>query len=312
MSGLAWVAVLACAGSLALAVLLVAAPRRPKVPLSRLDPDAAPAVGRLAGAAADTTALAERLLRRSGRTGQLQTLLEQAGMQSRPAEVLVITGGVALGAGAVGVGLSGPGTGLLLTLLAPFVVAGVISVRRSRRRSAFMAQLDDSLQLMASSLRAGHSVLRALDAVSRDSESPTAEEFSRVVNETRVGRDVNAALDEVAQRTGSEDFAWVVQAIAIHREVGGNLAEVLDSVGTTIRERSELRRQARVLSAEGRMSGVVLFTLPLAVSGLLAMVAPDYMAALVQSSTGLLMLAVATVLMAGGALWLRSIVKVRF
>jgi len=312
MSGLAWVAVLACAGSLALVVLLVAAPRRPKVPLSRLDPDAAPAVGRLAGAAADTTALAERLLRRSGRTGQLQTLLEQAGIQSRPAEVLVVTGGVALGAGAVGVGLSGPGTGLLLALAAPFVVAGFVSVRRSRRRSAFMAQLDDSLQLMASSLRAGHSVLRALDAVSRDSESPTAEEFSRVVNETRVGRDVNAALDEVAQRTGSEDFAWVVQAIAIHREVGGNLAEVLDSVGTTIRERSELRRQARVLSAEGRMSGVVLFTLPLAVSGLLAMVAPDYMAALVQSSTGLLMLAVATVLMAGGALWLRSIVKVRF
>jgi tight adherence protein B len=312
MSAPVWLAVVACAVAVGLLVLLIAAPKRARVPLSRLDPDAAPARGRLTGAAEDTTALAERLLRKMGRTGQLQNLLEQAGVQSRPAEVLVVTGGVALGAGAVGLGVSGIGTGLLLALAAPFVVAAVISRRRSRRRAAFMTQLDDSLQLMASSLRAGHSVLRALDAVSRDSESPTAEEFSRVVNETRVGRDVNEALAEVAQRTGSEDFAWLVQAIAIHREVGGNLAEVLDSVGTTIRERNELRRQARVLSAEGRASGVVLFTLPLAVSGILAVAAPDYMGALVQSPTGLLMLAVAAALMAVGAFWLRSIVKVRF
>jgi tight adherence protein B len=312
MSALVWLGVLACAASLALAVLLVVTPGRTKVPLSRLDPDAAPARSRFAGAAEHTTVLADRLLKRLGRTGQLQNVLEQAGIRSRPAEVLVVAGGAALGAGAVGLGLSGIGTGLLLALAAPLVVAAVVSIRRSRRQAAFTAQLDDSLQLMASSLRAGHSVLRALDAVSRDSESPTAEEFSRVVNETRVGRDVNEALEEVAQRTASEDFAWVVQAISIHREVGGNLAEVLDGVGTTIRERNELRRQARVLSAEGRSSGVVLFTLPLAVSGLLALVAPDYMGVLVQSSLGLLMLAAAAALMTVGALWLRSIVKVRF
>jgi len=307
-----WAGVLAVVAALALAAALVAAPRRPRVPLSRLDPDAAPARSRLAGAAEDTTAFAERLLRRLGRTGQLQTALEQAGIRVRPAEALVITGGATIGAFAAGVVLSGAGTGLLLALVAPLAAVGVVHVRRTRRRAAFMEQLDDSLRLMASSLRAGHSVLRALDAVSHDAESPTAEEFSRVVNETRVGRDVNVALEEVAQRTGSEDFAWVVQAIAIHREVGGNLAEVLDGVGTTIRERNELRRQARVLSAEGRASGVVLFTLPLAVSGLLALVAGDYMAVLVRSSAGLVMLAVAAALMGVGAVWLRSIVKVRF
>lgn len=312
MSAPVWLAVLAGAASIALVVLLVAIPKRTTVPLSRLDPHAAPARSRLAGAAEDTTALADRLLERMGRTGQFQNLLEQAGIQSRPAEVVVISGGMVLGAGALGLLLGGIGVGLLLVLVAPLVVAAVISVRRSRRQAAFMAQLDESLQLMASSLRAGHSVLRALDAVSRDSESPTAEEFSRVVNETRVGRDVKEALEEVAQRTGSEDFSWVVQAIAIHREVGGNLAEVLDGVGTTIRERNELRRQARVLSAEGRASGVVLFTLPLAVSGLLAVVAPDYMGALVRSSTGVVMLAAAGALMVVGTLWLRSIVKVRF
>ncbi len=312
MTALLWTGVIAVVAGLALGGLLVAAPRRPTVPLSRLVPDAAPPQSRLAGAAADATALAERLLRRIGRSGQLQSVLEQAGIQARPAEVLVICAGAVLGAGAAGIVLSGAGVGFLLALVAVLGVVATISVRRSRRRAAFMDQLDDSLRLMASSLRAGHSVLRALDAVSHDAESPTSEEFSRVVNETRVGRDVNEALAEVAERTGSEDFAWVVQAISIHRDVGGNLAEVLDGVGNTIRERNELRRQARVLSAEGRSSGVVLFTLPLAVSGLLAVVAPDYMSPLLRSSSGLVMLAVAAGLMCVGALWLRSIVKVRF
>lgn len=312
MPALVWAGLFAITAALALAVVAVVVPGRPKVPLSRLDPDAVPERSRLAGAAEDTTALAERLLGRTGRTGQLQGVLEQAGIQARPAEMVVIATGATLGAGGLGVVLGGAGVGLLLAVAAPLVVAGVVSVRRTRRQAAFMEQLDDSLRLMASSLRAGHSVLRALEAVSHDAESPTAEEFSRVVNETRVGRDLTDALAEVAHRTGSEDFAWVVQAIAIHRDVGGNLAEVLDGVGTTIRERNELRRQARVLSAEGRASGVVLFVLPLAVSGLLAVVAPDYMSTLVRSSTGLVMLAVAAALMCAGALWLRSIVKVRF
>jgi tight adherence protein B len=208
--------------------------------------------------------------------------------------------------------LGGVGLGLLFALLSPLAVAGFVSMRRTRRRAAFTAQLDDALQLMASSLRAGHSVLRAVDAVSRDAGSPAAEEFSRVVNETRIGRDVNVALEEVAQRTASEDFAWVVQAIAIHREVGGNLAEVLDGVGTTIRERNELRRQARVLSAEGRISGIVLFVMPIAVSSLLALAAPEYMGQLLTSSVGLVLLTIAGALMTIGAFWLRSAVKVRF
>jgi tight adherence protein B len=219
---------------------------------------------------------------------------------------------VALGAGALGTVLGGVGLGLLFALLSPLAVAGFVSMRRTRRRAAFTAQLDDALQLMASSLRAGHSVLRAVDAVSRDAGSPAAEEFSRVVNETRIGRDVNVALEEVAQRTASEDFAWVVQAIAIHREVGGNLAEVLDGVGTTIRERNELRRQARVLSAEGRISGIVLFVMPIAVSSLLALAAPEYMGQLLTSSVGLVLLTIAGALMTIGAFWLRSAVKVRF
>jgi tight adherence protein B len=312
VSALLWAGALACAASIALVVLLVAGPRRPTVPLSRLDPTATPAPGRLASAAADTAALAERVLHRMGRAPQLATVLETAGMQVRPADVVVITGGAAVGAGALGALMGGPWLGLLFAAAAPMGTVLVIGGRRRRRQKAFTEQLDDSLQLMASSLRAGHSVLRALDAVSRDTEAPTSVEFSRVVNETRVGRDVNVALAEVAERTASEDFAWVVQAIAIHREVGGNLAEVLDRVGATIRERNELRREALALSAEGRVSGVVLLVMPVGVTGVLAVVAPGYLAPLTGTGTGLVLLTVATGLMITGALWLRSVVKVRF
>ena len=107
---------------------------------------------------------------------------------------------------------------------------------------------------MAGSLRAGHSLLRAVDSVASEADAPTSEEFARIVNETRVGRDLNDALDEVAERMGSDDFTWVAQAIAIHREVGGNLAEVLDAVGHTIRERNAIRRQVKALAAEGKLS----------------------------------------------------------
>ena len=116
--------------------------------------------------------------------------------------------------------------------MVPLAARIIVGVRAGRRKAAFADQLDGSLQLMASSLRAGHSLLRAMDSVAQDAPPPTSEEFARIVNETRVGRDLGEALDEVAARMGSDDFRWVAQAIAIHREVGGNLAEVLDVVAT--------------------------------------------------------------------------------
>jgi tight adherence protein B len=136
---------------------------------------------------------------------------------------------------------------------------------------------------MAGNLRAGHSLLRALDTVSREAEQPTSTEFSRVLNETRVGRPLGDCLDEIANRMRSDDFTWVAQAIAIHREVGGDLAEVLDTVSRTIRERNQIRRQVKALSAEGRMSGYVLMALPIGVTGFLMMSNPGYLTKLTQS-----------------------------
>ena len=312
MTGLALLGIGAVVVALAIAGVLVVGLHRTKVPLSRLDPDAAPAATRLAGAAEDANALAERLLDRSGRRHLLEAALERAGIELKPADVVVVTtvGGV-VGAG-IGAVIGGPVLAVLLAAVAPVVAKVVIDGKRNRRQAAFADQLDDTLQLMASSMRAGHSVLRAVDAVSRDTEAPTSEEFARVVNETRVGRDLNVALEEVADRTGSQDFEWVVQAIAIHREVGGNLAEILDRVSGTIRERTQLRRHAKSLSAEGRISGIVLIAMPFVVFGLVSVIAPGYSRALVTTGIGNAMLAVALLLIVVGGLWVRATVKVRF
>jgi tight adherence protein B len=208
--------------------------------------------------------------------------------------------------------LGGPVPAVLLGAAGPVGARLLLRVKGSRRQAAFADQLDDSLQLMASSLRAGHSLLRALDSVSQEAASPTAEEFTRIVNETRVGRDLADSLEEVAARMGSDDFTWVAQAIAIHREVGGNLAEVLDTVGHTIRERNAIRRQVQALSAEGKLSAVVLMALPFGVTGFISLTNPAYLAKFTQSLTGWAMLAVATTMLVVGGLWLKKTVAIRF
>jgi len=196
--------------------------------------------------------------------------------------------------------------------LVPVGARMFLSMKTSRRQAAFADQLDDSLQLMASSLRAGHSVLRAIDAVSHEAASPTAEEFARIVNETRVGRDLTASLEEVARRMGSDDFVWIAQAIAIQREVGGNLAEVLDAVGHTIRERNAIRRQVKALSAEGKLSAYVLMALPFGICGFIWLTNPSYIAGFFTSPIGWAMLAMAALLLIAGGFWLKKMVSVKF
>lgn len=111
-----------------------------------------------------------------------------------------------------------------------------------------------------------------------EAEKPTSVEFARIINETRVGRELGHALNEAAHRMKSEDFVWVTQAIAINREVGGNLAEVRDGVNETIRERNAIRRQVKALAAEGKLSALVLMALPFGVPGFLMVSNPAYLA----------------------------------
>ena len=163
---------------------------------------------------------------------------------------------------------------------------------------------------MASSLRAGHSFLQALDTIAREIAAPANVEFQRLVAEIRLGRPAEDALESLADRVGSSDFRWAVLAVNIQREVGGNLAEILDNVSDTLRERATMRRQIRVLTAEGRLSAWVLAILPFAIAIYMFAVNPDYISLLFTTQIGLFMLGTAGVLMVLGILWMRKIVDI--
>ena len=300
------------AAALALGAVVVLLPRR-------VAAAPAPAPGsepRVRRTAAD---LADDVLRRRGLRDRLEDALELAGIGWQPASFVLAVVGAAVAAVLLGIAVAvlrpGPAVGVLPVLLVIAVLIGarlVVSVKTTKRRAEFADQLDDTLQLVASGLRAGHSLVRALDAVAREAESPTAEEFARVVNENRLGRDVSDALADVATRMRSDDLAWVAQAVAIHREVGGNLSEVLDHVGETIRERGQVARQVATLSAEGRLSANILIGLPIVIALILSFVSPGYLTVLFTTPLGLALVGVSLLLFAVGVVWLRRTVRVDF
>lgn len=185
-----------------------------------------------------------------------------------------------------------------------------LAVRASRRCAAFAAGLPDLLQLVAGALRSGFSLPQALDAVVRDGSQPVAGEVSRALAGARLGVELEEGLESVAERMRSRDLSWTVMAIRIQRTVGGNLAEVLLTTVQTMRERAQVHRQVRALTAEGRLSAYILVALPVGIGGFLFLTRPQYMRPLVSEPMGLVMLAVAGVLVGLGSLWLSRLVKV--
>ncbi|OAV76762.1 type II secretion system F family protein [Dietzia sp. 111N12-1] len=289
---------------------LIFSPVPGRIPRERRRPGMAEGPGPISRAATAATEAIDSLLRRRGTPGASQ--LERAGIRMGPQDYVFLVIVAAVVAFALGLLISGPLMGVLMALLAPAGAYVLLQVLAARRRAAFADQLDDSLQLMSSSLRAGHSMLQALASVAREAEEPTSEEFARIINETRVGRDLASALDETANRMGSQDFVWVTQAIAINREVGGNLAEVLDAVGHTIRERNQIRRQVKALAAEGKISAYVLMSLPIGIGGFLFVTNPSYIGVLTQSPLGWGMIAAGVVMLIIGGIWLSKVVKIKF
>lgn len=243
---------------------------------------------------------------------KLGTRLEAAGMQIKPAEWLLIHVGLAVGAGLVGLlitsgGIIGMAIGLFFGVLGPWAFLGF---KRSRRVKAFNAQLADTLQLIAGSLSAGLSLAQSVDTVVREGQNPIGTEFRRALIETRLGVEIEDALSGIAERMESKDFEWVIMAIRIQREVGGNLAELLNKVAETIREREYLERQVLTLSAEGRLSVWILGGLPPAFIAYLAVANPTYLEPLFTTTIGWLMLGLMVVLEVVGVFWMKRVVKV--
>ncbi|WP_336649829.1 type II secretion system F family protein [Kocuria rosea] len=299
-----------------LGLFVVFRSRTPRLPMDRRRPprttrDQTPSqLTRLTGV---TTEAVSEFLEERGWTRRIAAALENAGIRASPADFLVLVAAGAAAATAVGTIVGGVLLGVLFLLVAPMVAKVAVGFLTARRKRAFADQLDDTLQLFAGSLRAGHSLLRAVDAVARESQSPTSEELTRVVNETRLGMDLDTSLDLTAQRMESEDFSWVAQAIGIHREVGGDLAEVLDRVAGTIRERNQIRRQVKTLSAEGKMSAYILMSLPVLIAAVLSLIAPEYISQFLTSGIfGYAMIVVALLMFAIGGFWMSRIVKIQF
>jgi tight adherence protein B len=137
-------------------------------------------------------------------------------------------------------------------------------------------------------------------------------EFTRVINEHRIGRDLIAALTHTAERMKSEDFRWVAEAVAVHRETGGNLNEIIDRVGGTMRERRQVREQVYALSAEGRLSAVILMLLPPIGIGAFALVNPGYMDPLFTTTTGKIVIACSLVLYVIGGFWIKKLTDLEY
>jgi len=237
--------------------------------------------------------------------------LERAGWPLRPTEYIAAHLLLVIVAGALVTWASGSLViGVLAIVLAVIVPLVIVDGRIRARERAFESQLPDVLTLIAGALRAGWGLQQSIDLVVEQMAPPVSTEFARAQTEVRLGRTVEEALETVAQRTRSEDFSWAVTAIGIQRDVGGNLAEVLDLVAVTIRDRGALKRQIAGLTAEGRLSAWILLILPFALIALFMVINPGYLAMLYSSTLGLTMLVGGGVLLLIGALWLRSVVTI--
>ncbi len=238
--------------------------------------------------------------------------LEAAGMSMRPAEWLLMRAAIAIGAGLVGV-ILGSGSivfGIMFVLVALVAPPLYLKRQRSKRLTAFSTGLADTLQLMSGSLSAGLSLAQSIDTIVREGGEPISGEFRRVVIETRLGVSLEDSLEGVAERMDSRDFEWVVMAIRIQREVGGNLAELLLTVAATLREREFLRRHVRALSAEGRLSCYVLGGLPPGFLLYLTLTKPDYVNPLYTTPIGWILCAGMGILMTVGMFWMTKVAKV--
>jgi tight adherence protein B len=262
------------------------------------------------GLVQDMVTLTGRMAERMGVLTRVEDKLEQADLPLRPPEALflylAIVGIMFIGSllilGALGA--------LVATALAIVVPVLYLEMRRKKRLRKFETQLPDVLNLLSGSMRAGFSFAQGLEAVAEEASEPSRRELQRVYTESRLGRPIEDALEDSANRMQSVDLLWAVMAIRIQREVGGNLAELLDTVAETMTQRERLRHEILALTAEGRLSALVLGVFPPAFAVILYLIQPDYMKTLFTSSFGIMAVIASAVMACFGFVWLRKIMAI--
>jgi len=238
------------------------------------------------------------------------TMLEKAEIPLRVGEAFAVQVGLIVVALILGFIIGGPFLALFLAVPVAIIPMLYVKFKVNRRAKKLEQQLPDTLNLLSSTLKAGYSFIQGIDAVGNEAEEPLAGEFRRTVNEARLGKDLDLALDDLAERVDSIDLVWAIVAIKIQREVGGNLAELLSTVADTMTSRSRLRGEVRALTAEGRMSAIVLLLLPFGVGAAMYMMNKPYISTLWSHTFGYIAMGVAGFSMVAGALWMRKIIDI--
>ncbi len=255
-----------------------------------------------------TMSAVDEALERYGKRADLGETLAMADIAMQPAEFAATVAVVAVVAGLLGLFALGPVVAVATTALVCLGTAAYVRRALDRRRAAFADQLPDVLQLVTTALRSGYGITQALESVAEEAEEPARSEFANVLAESRLGRDLSESLHALAARMDSKDLEWVVSAIDINRDTGGNLSEILQKVSMTIRERARIGRQVRTLTAEGRLSARILMFMPLAMLLWQWRVNPDNFELLTEGA-GLILLAIGAILLVIGSLWVRRIVN---
>ena len=242
---------------------------------------------------------------------QIELLMQQAGLPLLGAEFIVLMALLSLAGGILGMtaghGLWGPAGGCVSGVLLCVVY---LKLRIRRRQRAFSNQLGDTLVMVANAMRAGFSFVQSMDMVSREMAAPMGDEFAKVMAEIRLGATIEAALENMALRIGSNDFQLVVAAVLIQRQVGGNLAQILDTIGGTVQNRIRMKREVRTLTAQGRSAGYILAALPFAMAGILSLLQPGYLQPLLENELGRMAVAGALALEVIGFLVIQRIVDI--
>ena len=255
--------------------------------------------------------LTEAVAEKQGFLATTEQRLEQADLPFKAAEALTFYAGIVVASGLVG---------LLMTrnvlFAAGFTVFGVIvphfvlKFMAARRKKAFMTQLPDTLQLLAGTLKAGYSFVQGVESVSKESDDPMGGELRKIVTEAQLGRPLEDAMEASAERMDSDDWAWAVMAVKIQREVGGNLAELLMTVSDTMVARERLRRDVLALTAEGRISAIVLGALPILLAGAMYVINPAYIAQLWNDTLGNIFLGLGIFAALVGFTWMKKIIEI--
>lgn len=253
--------------------------------------------------------------RRTGSTSRrsrLDLMMVRAGLPLLGSEFLAISAGGALLVFIIfALATRNPVTGLLALLL--FLAADFVFVQRriTKRLNNFQRQLADCLSLVANSLRAGFSFLQTMEIISREMEPPMSTEFERVMRDTSLGKSLDEALHDMDERVGSADFSLVVTAVLIQQQVGGNLATILDTIRSTITERIRIRREVNTLTAQGKMSGIVLACIPVALALFFYITSPEYLTPLLTTDIGKIAIIGTVFLVIVGFIIIRKIVDIK-